>query len=266
MADKPNADERTASNSPLETEVPGEVDTGESENQESQPDTGVETEADGGAAQRRIQKLAREKKLLSQKIADAEKEKAYWRDVASRYAATDANFAQGKPQPTQQPPATPYPDDEVEKAVRTLKERGMVTKDELENILEARMLRVEWDRVHDRLEDKYNRRNANMPHYDRNEVEEYARSRGISDPEIAYRDLYFDEIMDMARKGQSPGKPSITTQKPSKPTTEAREPMTLESFRAKLRSPEGRAYYEKLAKNPEQLNELLNQLTGSEEG
>jgi predicted HD phosphohydrolase len=77
----------------------------------------------------------------------------------------------------------------------------------------------------------------------------------------AYRELYFDEIVDAARRGdyKSKGGP-ITTQRPTKAPDISREPLSLESFRSKLQGDAGKEYYEKLKANPEEFDRVMKQL------
>jgi len=246
MADKPNVDEQTTSTSPVENNAPVDTSASDSAHEGSQPQDDDSEATDGGGAQTRIRKLSRDKKTLID-------ERNYWRDVATRYAQTDARVAQS----TQIPETPSYPNEEVERAFRTLKDRGMVTKEELENSL----LRVQWDREHDRNENEVNKRGTGLPAYDRFEVEEYARKKGISDPMTAYRDLYFDEILDATRKGNIAPRNQVPSQKPTKPTAPTQEPIDVEALRAKLNGPDGRAYYEELAKDPRKFDEVLQALS-----
>jgi len=209
----------------------------------SQPQGDLPSTEESSAAQRRIQRLASDKKRLSVELD-------HWKSIASRMAQVDEAATRTQNSYGTSPA---YPEDDVDKAFSTLKGRGMVTKDELNELV----LRIEWDRQHDKNETEVNRTGSNMPRYDRQEVEAYARERGISDPMAAYRDMYFDEIVDSAKRGKTRG--SVSTAKPSRPDDVNREPVTLENFRENLRKG-GREYYEQLAKDPEKFDELLQQL------
>lgn len=246
MADKPNVDEQTTSTSPVENNAP--VDTNAPNGVGGSQPQGDGSEAtDGGEVpNNRIRKLSADKKSLIE-------ERNYWRDVATRYATSDASAVTS----TQIPQNASYPNEEVERAFRTLKDRGMVTKEELENSL----LRVQWDREHDRNEVEINKRGTGLPAYDRYEVEEYARKKGINDPMAAYRDLYFDEILDATRRGSITPRNQVPSQKPTKPTAPTQEPIDVEALRAKLNGPDGRAYYEELAKDPRKFDEVLQALS-----
>jgi hypothetical protein len=250
MADTPEVNDQLTNASPAGTSDPeNHDDSGNSvtENSTTQPD---QNDSVGSAAQSRIRKL-------SATVKQAAQEASYWRDVARRYAEADRNaIASGTTAPANRAPqnAPGYQTEEVQRAFSTLKAEGMATQDDLKEAL----LRVQWDRQHDRNENDINKRGSNMPHYDREEVEQYARSRSIPDPMVAYRELYFDEIVDAARRGDvKPQGSRITTQKPTKAPDVSREPMSVESFRSKLAGPEGKAFYDKLMQNPAEFDRLM---------
>ena len=95
-------------------------------------------------------------------------------------------------------------------------------------------------------------------------MERHAREKGISDPMAAYRDLYFDEIIDANKRGGStPESKKVTSAKPSKPAGDSRQPIDLDSFREKLNGPKGREFYEKLLANPQEFDEVLKALSSS---
>lgn len=242
MADQPQEVENTPSPTPGENEQPGTPGQDLPAETGSQPDNLTQEPEESSAAQKRIQRLAADKRRLAT-------EAAHWKSIASRLAQVDDAATRTANQVS---PA--YPENEVEQAFSTLKGRGMVTRDELQDLV----TRIEWDRQHDKNEAEVNRTGSNMPKYDRQEVESYARERGIPDPMAAYRDMYFDEIVDSARRGK-PRAASVATARPSRPDDVSREPMTLDIFRDNLRKG-GREYYEQLAKDPEKFDELLQQL------
>jgi hypothetical protein len=246
-----NAEEMSASTTPVGNNIPEES----SSEQPGQSGAG-DDESVGKGAESRIRKLSADKRRALQ-------EAEYWKAVAQKQAQQDAQFAnQRMPQhPSSQPVPSQdqYSNDEVDRAFRTLKDRGMVTKEELESYL----LRVEWDRQHDRNESEVARMGKDMPAYDRQEVEEHARRKGISDPMAAYRDLYWDEILDQRNRSSSPSSKKIPTSKPSKPSGDTgKQPLDLEEFRRKLTGPKGREFYEELRKNPEQFDEVLKSMQG----
>lgn len=155
-----------------------------------------------------------------------------------------------------QPPAgnqgyAPTGEDDVQRAVDTLKQRGMVTRDELDNLYWT----IQGTREHEKLESEYDG-SEGKPKYVREEVEDYASRKGMGNNyRAAFRDMYFDELAD-ARRTRT--KKRVYSEKPRASTSGSRqEPLTLESFRKKLASPKGREYYEKLRQNPEELNKLL---------
>jgi len=253
MADLPKADDKQPPASPPEDKSTGSTEPDKA-GEGSQPQSDPEETGSSGA-ESRIRKLSADKKKLGQ-------EATYWKEVAERYAKTDSQRVT-TPAPQTTPPTDQsvpaYQNEEVERAYRTLKERGMVTKEELEGYL----TRMEWDRKHDRNVVEISSRKG-LPAYDRNEVESHAREKGISDPMAAYRDLYFDEILDASKRGGTkPKSTKPTTQKPSKPAGDTRQPMDLDSFREKLNGPKGREFYEKLSQNPQEFDEVMKALSGS---
>ena len=263
MADEPTVDDQNTAVSPTEVNSPDDAGEGIAvEGSQPQPDQQESVGSGSDATNQRIRRLSADKRKALQQ-AD------YWRDVARRYAQADASATQQAPagqQPkqgqysVQQP--QPYPDQEVEQAFSTLRQRGMVTRDELDEV----MLRIDWDRTHDRNEAEINRRGSNLPRYDRAEVEAHARRKDLADPMAAYRDLYFDEILDSAKRGDYRGTPSkrVSTAKPTRASDTDREPLTLDSFKGKLRGKEGREYYEKLLQDPDQFDDVIRQLSEQE--
>lgn len=189
-----------------------------------------------GSTQDRIKQLLRERNE-----ARAKAEQTYTAQVQA-----DASRVAG--------PTADVGDDEIRKAVETLKTKGgMVTKDELYGMWNQ----VMQEREHDRLESKYSGSDG-LPRYDREEVKDYMSRKQIWNPEAAFRDMYFDELSDRQRVDK---RRKVITEKPSASATGHEEPITLETFREKLQGPEGRKVYEKLAKNPEKLEALIKQLT-----
>lgn len=230
---------------PGNTTTDVDSDTGTSDDQGSQPDP--DTEGTERPYERRIKSLAARAKK-------AEEELTHWRNIANRFATTDAKAV--APQPEQ----PGYPNDEVERAARVLRERGFVTQDEIDQKLEQLALRQKWNEVHSSNESKYNAPGSKYPRYDRDEVEEYARENGIADPAAAYRNMYFDEIMDTVRK-ESRTRTGPGSEKPTRTPTGDREPMTIEAFRSKLAGPDGKAYYAELSKDPAKLDAILRQFS-----
>ena len=249
MVNEPTAADEAAATPPVDEENAGNDltsdDAVEGSQLQSQSDDAPE---ESEAVQRRIRKQ-------SEKIKRMAEERDYWRGVAARQAKLDAS-AVAQPSNTNQMTNTPgYSQDEVDRAFDTLKDKGMVTREELNEI----MLRTQWDRQHDKNQAVV--KQQGLPEYDRDEVEEYAREHGLSDPMAAYRDMYFDEILDAARRGKPATSQRVTSAKPSKPTNTSREPMTIDSFREKLASDDGKKYYEELVSDPKKFDALLQELS-----
>ena len=199
-----------------------------------------------GTTQDRIKELIQERDDYKEKLAQQDSQR-----VTQTY------------QPPNQTTQT-YADDEVDRAVATLKEKGkFATQDDLYALVNQ----VKMERDHDRLESKYDGSDG-LPKYDKEEVRDYMDKKAklgnyIGDPEAAFRNMYFDEFVDAGRK-QMKKKPAYTSEKPTASSTTSRnEPMTLESFRAELNSPEGREKYAKLMQNPQKFDALIATLTGA---
>lgn len=143
-------------------------------------------------------------------------------------------------------------DYEVQEAIRRLRANGVPTIEDVKGLLSQ----VKEDQAHNSLMNRYDG-SKGLPKYDRLEVEDYAKTHGFGNNyEAAYKDMYFDEFVDAARREKRHG----VSIKPSAPIKE--EPMTLEKLRAELRKPGG---YEKLvAKDPQAFDKLVTQLTSSE--
>lgn len=153
-------------------------------------------------------------------------------------------------QPTYAP--TQASDDEVMQAANILKSKaGFVTQDQLD----ALSWTLDKEKRHERLGEKYSGTNG-LPKYDRQEVEDHMNRTKIWDPEAAFQNMYFDEFVDN-RKTQ---KKQVYTEKPQAPSGRD-ETLTVESLRAQLSGPDKMKVYEKYAKNPEQFDALLKQLT-----
>ena len=168
------------------------------------------------------------------------------RERTTRQAQEDANRVTP---PTQ----APVGNDEIDQAIGTLKSRGVVTKDDLDNLF----YQIKREKDHERLESKYDGSDG-LPKYGRQEVNDYMQRKSIWDPEAAFRDMYFDELMDARKVSVKKG---VYTEKPSAPSSQKEEPLTAESFQEKLKGPKGREYLEKLSRDPEKFDKIIQQLS-----
>lgn len=149
--------------------------------------------------------------------------------------------------------------DEVLKAARLLKEKAnFVSRDEVTQEVNQILSRIETDRIHQTLEREYDGSDGS-PKYDRLEVEDYARRKNIWDLRAAFRDMYFDEFQDAGRSRKNR---RVITEKPRASTPQ--EPITLESIQSQLRGSKRMEFYEKMAKNPAEMDRLLQELTQGE--
>lgn len=256
MATQPNVDEKTTTTPPVEDISPEDShESGEDVNEGSQPQPNGD-ETDGGGLNTRIRKLSADKKRLAQEV------EYYKRIALSKAQEDEARTRNIAPNPAPQPaPIGGYPQDEVQRAVQTLKSQGFVTEEVLqrfaENLTSQFNTRAEWDRQHSKNEADINRSKGNLPHYDRDEVEQYAREHGLASPLAAYRDMYFDEIVD-SYKRTSPKSSGVTSNRPSKPDNTSKEPLNLESFREKFLT--DRKFQDELRNNPGKFDEIMKEL------
>lgn len=159
------------------------------------------------------------------------------------------------PSVTEQPTGTSDSPEDVNRAVKVLKEHGLATMEDVNAIL----ARIQTNQIHDNLARKYSGTDG-LPSYNREEVEDFAKRKSIWDLEAAYKTMYFDEFMDHARTATK--RKVVGTEKPTSSSPERKEPLTVESFRAKLRNPDGSlnmAEYERLSKDPGKLDALLQE-------
>jgi hypothetical protein len=252
MADLPNAEDLPANASPAETK-PGEPETTEGVSSEGRTEAVEEGETDEEKSMR-YRKLSADKKRLALENAELKRRL----DLAQSERLAQARLDEMKTRKV----ATPYQEQEVETAFRTLKDRGMMTREEGEAMFNELQKRVNWDFKHRDNERDINRRGSNLPHYERDEVEAYANEHGLSDPLAAYRDMYFDEITDALKKSVPRSTSKVATMRPSRPVDQAKEGLTLESLKEKLAGPDGRAYYEQMTReDPHKLDELIKSLS-----
>lgn len=96
---------------------------------------------------------------------------------------------------------------------------GVVDGDTLKKEVSALEARLTMNSKHDRLEDLYTGDDG-RPRYDRREIEDYMRQRGdVFDPEVAYREMYREELLDYEVKKATSGKKSQPyTARPTSPT------------------------------------------------
>lgn len=137
---------------------------------------------------------------------------------------------------------------EFQQAVKNLEKVGkFVTEEKLQQLLQPKLDRLTLDRAHDKLEDKY-QGSTTLPKYIREEVEDYAKKKGIWDLDVAFKDMYHDEFLDYEiaqRSGEV--KKTPYTEKPKTSSATKEEPMNLDYIKKKLAGPKAEAmsFYEK---------------------
>lgn len=177
-----NSEEELTEPSSGEETAPGEA-------QEEQPQTEEEPKRDR-SAEGRIARLTAKNKQLER---DLEQE----REVRSK-----------QPVPTPTVPDKGLTPEEIQ-AKTLLKDRfEFADKETLTQEMRSLENRLVLDLKHTRLEESLDGSDG-RPKYDRGEVEDYMRSRGdIFNPEVAYRELYRDELIDFEIKKATSGKKS----------------------------------------------------------
>jgi len=131
--------------------------------------------------------------------------------------------------------------EDVEAEIRKITERIQAERD-----------REVLDRLHSSLESKFSGEDG-LPAYDRSEIEDHMRKKGIYDPEAAYRDLYFEEIVE-AKSSKQPKKEPYSEKTRSR--IPSGTPWTPETLAERLRKPDGRQFY---LKNADKINALYKQ-------
>lgn len=233
----------TQNATPAEEKTPAEEPETEAVSKDvNKPETEAEAVWEGlsGRTQDRVVQLVREKnKVLSEN---------------ERLKAQTPNSDQ--PATSTQEPS----ENDVKQAIELLRKEGMVTKDDLNSSLTKVEDRMFLNREHQRLEDKYSG-SEGLPKYVSEEVEDYARQHYYGgNLEAAYKEMYWDEIVDAETKKRSPKKTRTYTEKPSASLKIGEKPLTAETLRQRLRESDGAEWQQKnLHKIPAELLAQLSQ-------
>lgn len=181
------------------------------------------SEGKGRSAESRIKELIAEKKAVEKELLESK---------AREKAPT---------LPGQEPALT----DEQIKAISLLKGMGFVQKTDVKNEIDSLQSRLVLDTEHTHLEDKYDGSDG-RPKYDRSEVEAYMRANGIYKPEVAYKDMNEQELIDWHLKESSSSKknrPYMTP--PASPGKGDEGAITREKIAEMQGKPIWREWYEK---------------------
>lgn len=201
-----------------DTDVDTEVDT--------KVDTEVDTESPGKkSAEARINELIAKNKELANKLDTIEEKMA--------------------PPPPPPIDSTQELTPEVQKAVSYLKKLGFVTKEEQDKKIREVQDRAYLDSEHGRLENRFSGSDG-RPKYEKKEVEDYMRKRGIYDPEAAYEQLYKKELFDFELKQYDEGRKKKPFVQKGGSSAGSREDSTItrEKIADWIKTPEGRLKYE----------------------
>jgi hypothetical protein len=182
------------------------------------------------------------------RIRDLIKEREEWKRKAQEKETVkvEPNIIEGKKT------FTP----EQSTAIEKLRSFGIVTKEDLQAVKDQMVLDSEYSR----LETAYGGQDG-RPKFDRMEVEDYMRKSGIYNPEKAYKDMYEEELFDWRVKNMSRKKTPNFSSKPQSQSTFREEPMSVESIRERLKTSEGREWYEK---NRDKILSNIGALSGNE--
>lgn len=158
--------------------------------------------------------------------------------------------------------------EEVDRAVKTLKDERFTQDEDVEKIVNERLNQVartlQLDREHERLEREnrsFRRKHPEFPVYDREQVEDYGRRHNIFNPEAAFHELYRDEYLDLGLS-DVPKKPPVTDKPSAAASGSHEEPMDITKLREKLSGPKGTEWYRQQMKdNPEEFKQMVAQLT-----
>lgn len=156
-------------------------------------------------------------------------------------------------QPVPTPPVTPrHPiadeNPEVAKAIDFLKKNGhFVDQEDMNKQIQDIRNQMILEGEHTRLAGKFDGSDG-RPSYNRTEIENYMRTHGVWNPEVAYEQLNKNELFDWeVKKMESDKKKKPFIAKPLATSTQTREEGTItrEKIQGWLEGgPEGRAQYE----------------------
>lgn len=199
-----------------------------------------------GRSQDRFQKMIALKNQALREAQEAKQELERVRSSAPGFVPMPAK------------PATADASEDERLAASRLQELGFLTKDELakerEKIrseIQAERDRELLDRKHESLKEKYSKNG--YPAYDEQEVEAFMQREGIYNPDVAYRELYRQEVIQIeankiAGDGRDANRPLRT-----KPKSGGEDVWTPERLQERLRQPDGKEFY---LKNVDKINAL----------
>lgn len=237
----------------IQLEEPGQIDSpsnAEEAQAPKQEDIPEDWNSLSGKAQDRFKQIMKQKN-------EALKERETLQQERERLQRELEQLRTPKTAPT--PPSGDLTPEE-QAAVNRLKQIGeFASKEDVEaeirkitDRIQAERDREVLDRAHSSLEDKFSGEDG-LPAYDRSEIEDHMRKKGIYDPEAAYRDLYFDEIVE-ARSSKQPKKEPYSERTRSR--IPSGTPWTPETLAERLRKSDGRQFY---LKNADKINALYKQ-------
>lgn len=211
-----------------------------SENTQTPTPEEVEFNNLSGSTQERIRKLARDKRELTEKLQ---------------------SFQQNQTGFVPPAPGSNFRDPNEELAIRTLEQKGIATKDGVNQIVGDKFNEIRWEMEQNRLETKYSG-NSNEPQYVREEVEafiqEHPQYRTYAPEDVFKYKMFPDEFTNIEVQRRGTGKTGGRGQnlRPTK-SPNPQEAMTPEYIEQRLQQPDGRQWYDD---NLEKINAVLSKM------
>jgi len=188
------------------------------------PDGEVDTTGKDRSAETRIQELIAKNKTLEERLNKV-----------------DARLTPPVPRVNDDIELTP----EMERAFKILEKGGFVKKDYVESQLKGIQDRTVLDGAHTKFANSYDGSDG-RPKYDQDEVEKYMRDHGQWEPEIAYKMLHEDELLDwnLKKLEAGRGKKPFVQKGGSTAGADRDAGITREKIAEWLKTPEGKVKYE----------------------
>lgn len=187
----------------------------------------IEFNSLSGSTQDRIRRLAKDKRDLSERLANLERNG-------------------GGNQYIPPAPGSPFVDPNEQAAIQTLASKGIATDEKVSKFVDDRFNRLRWEFEQQRLEGKYQGQSGE-PQYVREEVEDFISShpqyQNYAPEDVFKYKMFPDEFMnlELQKRGTRTGQSS--TLRPTK-TNVQQESMTPEYIEQRMQQPDGRQWYD----------------------
>ena len=146
---------------------------------------------------------------------------------------------------------------ENKRVVDYIQSLGFVSKGELDTTIQQVRDRALLDSEHLKMEGNFNGSDG-RPAYKRSEIESFMRTKGIYDPEVAYKTIHESELLDWELKKLEKQRKERPYVEKSGQTGVSRNDnsITREKIEEAMKTPEGRLWYER---NREKILTLMQQ-------